>query len=67
MVLLVFERLVCPVQAEIVQCVSSNTAAFFGIQDILDFTVGHPEVCDLVEHFHRDFIVVAVDVAFHLL
>lgn len=35
MVLLVFERLVCPVQAEIVQCVSSNTAAFFGIQDIL--------------------------------
>lgn len=67
MILLVFERLVRPVQAEIVQSVPSYTAALFGIQDILDFAVGHPEVCDLVEHFHRDFIVVAVDVALHLL
>ena len=67
MVLLILEVPVCPITAQIIQCIPGYTTAFFCIQNILNLAICYTKICDLVEHIRCYFIIIAIDVALHLL
>ncbi len=44
MVLLILEVFVYPIKTQEVECLTRNTATFFGIDNIINFAVGYTQI-----------------------